>query len=121
VAIRTEGLTHIHLIVADLKRSLRFYKEAFGMEEQFWDGPDMVFLRTPGARDTVTLNARPDSRAMEKRGVDHFGFRRAPGQSLDEAIRIVEQAGGRLMERGEHAPGRLYAYVADPDGHVIEL
>jgi catechol 2,3-dioxygenase-like lactoylglutathione lyase family enzyme len=121
VAIRTEGLTHIHLIVADLKRSLRFYKEAFGMEEQIWEGPDTVFLRTPGARDTVTLNARPDRGAMAQSGVDHFGFRRAAGQSLEEAIRIVEQAGGRLIERGEHAPGRPYAYVADPDGYVIEL
>ena len=30
-------------------------------------------------------------------------------------------AGGRLVERGEHEPGRPYAYVADPDGHIIEF
>jgi catechol 2,3-dioxygenase-like lactoylglutathione lyase family enzyme len=36
-------------------------------------------------------------------------------------IRQVEAAGGRLVERGEHAPGIPFAYVADPDGYLIEL
>ncbi len=40
---------------------------------------------------------------------------------LEAAIAEVTAAGGSLIERGEHAPGRPYAYVADPDGHVIEL
>jgi catechol 2,3-dioxygenase-like lactoylglutathione lyase family enzyme len=58
--IKTEGLTHIHLLVSDLQRSLRFYRQVFGLEEMFWDGPHMVFLRTPGSRDTITLNDDPD-------------------------------------------------------------
>jgi predicted enzyme related to lactoylglutathione lyase len=40
---------------------------------------------------------------------------------LDEAVREVERAGGRVVERGEHAPGYPYAYLADPDGYVFEL
>jgi catechol 2,3-dioxygenase-like lactoylglutathione lyase family enzyme len=36
--IETEGLTHIHLVVSDLTRSLRFYQGAFGMEEMYRDG-----------------------------------------------------------------------------------
>jgi catechol 2,3-dioxygenase-like lactoylglutathione lyase family enzyme len=31
--IRTQGLTHIHLVVRDLDRSLRLYQQVFGMEE----------------------------------------------------------------------------------------
>jgi len=57
--IRTQGLTHIHLVVRDLERSLRFYKGVFGMEEQFRDGPCMVFLNTPGSSDLITLNEDP--------------------------------------------------------------
>ena len=53
--IRTQGLTHIHLVVADLQISLKFYCEVFGMQERFWDGPTMVFLNTPGSKDTITL------------------------------------------------------------------
>ena len=33
--IRTEGLTHIHLIVRDLSQSANFYQRVFGMEEMF--------------------------------------------------------------------------------------
>jgi len=36
-------------------------------------------------------------------------------------VRRAEQAGGRLVERGEHAPGMPYAFVADPDGYTIEI
>ena len=53
--IKTQGLTHIHLAVRDIQRSLAFYSEVFGMEVRFWDGPSMVFLGTPGAQDTFTL------------------------------------------------------------------
>jgi catechol 2,3-dioxygenase-like lactoylglutathione lyase family enzyme len=54
-------------------------------------------------------------------GVDHFGFRLKPNVDLDAAIAEVVQAGGKLVERGEHGPGSPYAYVADPDGYLIEL
>jgi catechol 2,3-dioxygenase-like lactoylglutathione lyase family enzyme len=54
--IQTQGLTHIHLMVGDLERSLRFYQGVFGMRELFRDGEAMVFLNTPGSRDSITLN-----------------------------------------------------------------
>jgi catechol 2,3-dioxygenase-like lactoylglutathione lyase family enzyme len=52
--IQTEGLTHIHLIVRDLGQSLRFYAQVFGMQELFREGSSMIFLRTPGGKDTLT-------------------------------------------------------------------
>lgn len=120
--IKTQGLTHIHLVVTNLDRSLHFYKAVFGLEERFRDGPKMVFLNTPGTNDLITLNE--DSTARERAGVcagiAHFGFRRN-GTDLDTAIRDVEAAGGKLVERGEHQPGSLFAYVQDPDGYLIEL
>lgn len=121
--IETEGLTHIHLVVSDLDRSLRFYESVFGMEEMFRDGPNMVFLRTPGSRDLITLNAAPEERdnAGRQGGVGHFGFRLKNIDDLSEAVAIIEAAGGRLVERGEHAPHVPFAYVADPDGYLIEL
>jgi catechol 2,3-dioxygenase-like lactoylglutathione lyase family enzyme len=114
-------LTHIQLTVSDVKRSLEFYQSVFGMEVQYWHGSKMVFLRTPGAKDTITLAQAGKGRPIASGGVAHFGFRRAEGQDLDGAIKAVEAAGGRLIERGEHAPGRPYAYVSDLDGYTIEL
>ncbi len=118
--IETEGLTHIHLLVADLARSLRFYREVFGFEELFWEGSTMVFLRPRNSNDTITLNEAPEG-AGRPGGIDHFGFRLVDKQELDSAIEEVTRAGGRLVERGERAPGRPFAYVADPDGYTIEL
>jgi catechol 2,3-dioxygenase-like lactoylglutathione lyase family enzyme len=65
--IRTQGLTHIHLVVRDLERSLRFYQGVFGMEERFRDGPKMVFLNTPGSEDLITLNEDPAAAAQIQR------------------------------------------------------
>jgi catechol 2,3-dioxygenase-like lactoylglutathione lyase family enzyme len=123
VAIRTEGLTHIHLVVRDLDRSLRFYRGVFGMEELFREGEGMVFLRTPGASDTITLRQgdSPDERPGDGGGIGHFGFRLIEEADLDRAVEEVEQAGGRLLRRGEHPDGQPFAYVSDPDGYVIEL
>ncbi|HEX5585826.1 MAG TPA: VOC family protein [Acidimicrobiia bacterium] len=121
--IETEGLTHLHIVVADLQRSLTFYETVFGMEEQYRSGPTMVFLRTPGAYDTITINedAERAADAGKRGGVDHFGFRLKNDDDIDRAIAEVEAAGGKLVERGNHAPGIPYAYVSDPDGYLIEL
>jgi catechol 2,3-dioxygenase len=121
--IRTEGLTHIHLVVRDLERSLRFYRDVFGMHELFREGSSMVFLRTPGAEDTVTLNADPALHhlAGDNGGIQHAGFRLIDKADLDRAVEEVIAAGGRLLRRGEHEPGHPFAYVADPDGYTLEL
>jgi len=120
--IKTKGLHHIHLVVADLDRSLRFYEGAFGMRELFRAGPKMVFLQTPGSSDLITLNEDPAERdnAGKSGGIAHFGFKLAEGD-LDEAVREIERAGGSVLSLGEHAPGVPFAYVADPDGYTIEL
>jgi catechol 2,3-dioxygenase-like lactoylglutathione lyase family enzyme len=54
-------------------------------------------------------------------GVAHIGFRLANKSDLETAIAEMEKAGRKNVSRGEHAPGVGYAYVADPDGYVIEL
>jgi catechol 2,3-dioxygenase-like lactoylglutathione lyase family enzyme len=121
--IETEGLTHLHIVVRDIGRSLRFYQAVFGMEEMFREGSTLIFLRTPGADDTLTLNEDPGLRddAGRSGGVQHFGFRLRDKADLDRVVEEVGAAGGRLLRRGEHEPGHPFAYVADPDGYTIEL
>jgi catechol 2,3-dioxygenase-like lactoylglutathione lyase family enzyme len=53
--------------------------------------------------------------------VSHFGFGLVGMTAVDEIVRQVERAGGKLLRRGEHAPGVPYVYFADPDGYVIEI
>jgi catechol 2,3-dioxygenase-like lactoylglutathione lyase family enzyme len=116
VAIEIGGIDHVHLHVSDVDRALRFYR-AFGAEEALRVGDRLVFLRLPRSRDVIAL----DGRAEHERNPAHVGLPLAGGGDLDVAIEAVVAAGGHLVERGEHAPGVVYAYVGDPDGNVIEL
>ena len=120
--IRTSGLTHLHLAVRDVRKSLKFYSDVFGMQVQFWVGEGMVFLNTPDSGDTLTLRqAGQDEPVGPGGGVGHFGFRLQNKNELEKAIQEVVAGGGSLMEQGEHQPGVPYAYVTDVDGYVVEL
>ena len=120
--IKSQGLSHLHLSVRDLKRSLKFYLDVFGMEVAFWAGPSMVFLNTPGSADLITLRQAKEGEPVGPGGgIGHFGFGLERKEDLDSAIQDVAQAGGVLVERGEHQPGRPYAYISDLDGYIIEL
>jgi catechol 2,3-dioxygenase-like lactoylglutathione lyase family enzyme len=120
--IKTRGLTHIHLMVKDVRRSLDFYKSVFGMEEKFWAGDGLVFLNTPGSNDAIALHqSTEDQPTGSGGGILHFGFQLENKSELDDAINQVVAAGGVLKKRGEFGPGMPFAYVADPDGYEIEL
>jgi catechol 2,3-dioxygenase-like lactoylglutathione lyase family enzyme len=80
----------------------------------------MVFLGSPGAGDVITLCEVDEGEPVGAAGVAHFGFAIGRDQ-LDESVAQVKRAGGKLLSRGEHAPGVPFAYFADPDGYVIEL
>lgn len=120
--IKTSGLTHIHLMVKDLRRSLNFYKTVFGMEETFWAGEGLVFLNTPGSSDAIALHqSEANQLTGTSGGILHFGFQLEDKADLDKAIDLIVAAGGALKKRGEFRPGLPFAYVSDPDGYEIEL
>jgi predicted enzyme related to lactoylglutathione lyase len=115
-AIRTAGLDHVHVGVRDLDAALAFYSAAFGAQEAFRVGPQLVFVRLGGG-EIVGLDGRPHA----ERAANHFGLTLAQGEDIDQATEEIVRAGGSVLERGEHAAGVPYAYVSDPDGNVIEL
>jgi catechol 2,3-dioxygenase-like lactoylglutathione lyase family enzyme len=117
--IRTHGLTHISLAVRDLERSLRFYAELFGAKEYYRDARS-IQVQGPGAHDVLAFELDPEH-AGQSGGIGHFGFRLVDPDDIDAAVELAVRAGGRLLRRGEFAPGLPYAYVADPDGYEIEI
>jgi catechol 2,3-dioxygenase-like lactoylglutathione lyase family enzyme len=124
--VRTRGLTHIQLTVRDLARSRRFYSHVFGMTDLFEAGPRAAFLRTPDAHDVITLAERPESgdSVGTTGGIEHFGFMLCSADDLETALREAGEAGGEVLEQGErvaHGLREVFAFVADPDGYVIEL
>ena len=54
-------------------------------------------------------------------GVAHFDFRLLNKSDLEHRILAVIESGGSLDERCEHRPEVPFAFVADPDGCVIEF
>jgi catechol 2,3-dioxygenase-like lactoylglutathione lyase family enzyme len=117
--VRTHGLTHINLAVRDLERALRFYEQVFGLRE-YGRGDGLVHTQASGRHDIITFAEDPTNAGLSG-GIAHFGFRLVNAGDIDRAIAEVEHAGGRLLRRGEFAPGLPYAYVADPDGYEIEI
>ena len=119
--ITAEGFNHLHLNVRDLPRSIRFYKEAFGLKVGFSAGPELIFMVPEAGGLSLALHlVKPDEPVGMAGGFQHFGFKLSVND-YDRAIEQVEQAGGKLVSRGKHGGQLPYAYVSDPDGYVIEL
>lgn len=118
--IKTTGLSHIHLYVRDPERSSAFYGRVFGFEERF-RVRDQLFASTPNQEVWLTFHQSDSDAVGSMGGVAHFGFARAESENFDAALQEIEQAGGRVLERGEHVPGMPYALAADLDGYVFEI
>lgn len=117
--VKTHGLNHVALSVADPERSLAFYSSVFGVREYFRDESTIQVLG-PGRYDVIAFE-RSRSRPATSGGVIHFGFRLIRPEDIDTAIEAVRAAGGTVVSRGEFGPGLPYAFVRDPDGIEIEL
>jgi len=117
--VKTYGLTHIALAVRDPERSLQFYSSVFGAREYFRDD-NQIQVQGPGPHDIIAFE-RATSTAGLVGGISHFGFRLTTASDIDVAVTEVERAGGKVLRRGEFAPGFPYAFVADPDGYEIEI
>ena len=119
--IKAEGFNHLHINVRDLARSIRFYKEAFGLKVGFSAGKDLIFMVPEGRGHSLALHeVGPDEPVGMAGGFQHFGFK-LDFNDHDRLIKQVEKAGGKLISRGKHGGKFPYAYVTDPDGYVIEL
>jgi catechol 2,3-dioxygenase-like lactoylglutathione lyase family enzyme len=117
--VKTHGLTHLSLDVLDPDRSLTFYEQVFGVKEYYRDETS-IQVQGPGDHDVIVFEKRP-KKAGATGGITHFGFRLIHPGDIELAVREVEAAGGKILRRGEFAPGFPFVYVEDPDGYEIEI
>jgi catechol 2,3-dioxygenase-like lactoylglutathione lyase family enzyme len=117
--IRTHGLTHIALAVADAKRSLRFYQQVLGVEAVY-QKEGFIQAQTPGSRDVLVFEEGKGA-VGQAGGVIHFGFRLVDAADIDLALRAVTAAGGKILSHGEFCPGEPYLFFTDPDGYEVEI
>ncbi|MGN6870323.1 MAG: VOC family protein [Solirubrobacteraceae bacterium] len=127
-------LDHVGLSVGDLDTACEFYSRAFGFARQleFEIAPHPVrglMLRhesgmrlelferegsSPGVQGATPIEA------LATRGYGHFAFA-AP--DIDSAFARALDAGARpVMEPGPSPePGVRFAFLADPEGNLVEL
>lgn len=103
--------------VRDLEAAAKFYVEAFDLREVFRN-EGIVFAGIPGTDSAVGLLLDPEAAGQ---GPQNIGFHVDHALNLDDVVRDLEAAGGRVLERGEHAPNVPFARVADPDGNEFEI
>src|SRR5471032_2773475 len=107
---------HAELLTPEPERSLRFFVEALGMEEEAVDGQS-VFLRGWGdyQRYSLKLTEAPEP------GLGHLALRARSAESLARLVAATEAAGhGIGWIDGDVGHGPAYR-CTDPDGHVLEL
>jgi predicted enzyme related to lactoylglutathione lyase len=101
--------------VADLDRALRFYKAAFGLDEVF-RMDEIVFAGVPGGDSAIGLLPDP---AAAGSGPMNVGFHVGHALNIDVVTKGVEMAGGKVVERGQHAPDVPFARITDVDGNEL--
>jgi catechol 2,3-dioxygenase len=110
---------HVHLNVADLDRSLAFYRDALGLgvsADARAAGLPMTFLAAGDYHHHVGLNAF-DPRQT---GLYHAAFVYPDRAELVRALRRLLAHGVRVDHATDHG-GSVALYLDDPDGNGIEL
>jgi lactoylglutathione lyase len=128
-----QAIDHVGLSVLKLDASSSFYEKAFGFEAEVpFELPGairgLMMIGESGVR--LELFQHPDSspglsgaaplQALATRGYGHFALAAA---DIDSVFERAQAAGASaLMEPGPSPePGVRMAFLADPEGNLIEL
>ncbi len=115
---------HIHLTVADLERSLAFYRDLLGFEVTMRYGDSAVFLSAGGYHHHLGLNTWAGKGANPPppghTGLYHFAILYPNRQELAKALKRLMEAHYPLQGTADHGVSEAI-YLADPDGNGVEL
>jgi len=116
--VRTHGLTHVSLSVADPDAALAFYGRLFGVRECVRE-VDTVQALGPGPHDVLVFERRQGHGV--RGGIDHIGFRLTDPADIHQARAEADALGATIVRQGEWGPGLPYLFLLDPDGNEIEI
>jgi catechol 2,3-dioxygenase-like lactoylglutathione lyase family enzyme len=120
--IKTEGMRHVALRVADVPRSKRFYTEVFGMRVVWQPDEDNAYLSSGSDNLALHHESGIDPAALKEGALDHIGFFVAELRQLEESFAWAQQRGIEIARPlRQHRDGTWSFYVKDPDGIVIQL
>jgi catechol 2,3-dioxygenase len=115
---------HVHLKVADIERSLMFWRDVMGFEVQQRFGDQAAFVSAGGYHHHIALNTwqskggpRP---ARNATGLFHVAIVYPDRIALGRAVQRVVDAGVPLLGASDHGVSEA-VYLDDFDGNGVEL
>ena len=118
------SIGHVHLKVANIERSLGFYRDILGFEVTQWYGEEAVFLSAGGYHHHIGLNtweslgAPPAPRRSA--GLFHLAILYPGRRDLAQALRWLVDADYPIDGASDHGVSEAL-YLRDPDGNGVEL
>ncbi|WP_257351880.1 VOC family protein [Pseudalkalibacillus decolorationis] len=112
---------HVHLTVSDLKRSLTFYTETLGFRV-LEETDNKVTLSTDNQTPLIIIEQEEKVLPKQQRttGLYHFAILVPNRRDLGAFIRHISESGYPVQGASDHLFSEA-VYLADPDGHGIEV
>jgi catechol 2,3-dioxygenase len=115
---------HVHLTVADLERSLSFYRDILGFEVTTTYGTQAVFLSAGGYHHHIGLNTWAGRKAVPPpeghTGLYHFAILLPSRLELAKVLKSLMEAEYPLDGFADHGVSEAI-YLRDPDNNGVEL
>lgn len=118
------NIGHVHLKVADLDRSLAFYRDLLGFEVTMMYGEQAAFISAGGYHHHIGLNtwhSKNGSPAPQTAtGLYHTAIVYPTRKDLAQILTRLRDAGYPLTGASDHGVSEAI-YLDDPDGNGVEL
>ncbi len=115
---------HVHLKVADINRSLQFYRDLLGFEVQQFYGDQAVFISAGGYHHHIGLNTWHSKNAgpapVRAAGLYHLAILYPERKDLAVILKRLLEADYPLTGASDHGVSEAL-YMNDPDGNGVEL
>jgi lactoylglutathione lyase len=119
-------LIHSMIRVADLERSVAFYKHAFGMEESHrleFPGFTLLYLREAesGFEIELTWNRGQNEPYTHGSGYGHMAFCVADLKQQHALLQRLGYTAGDIKQLSAPTGAARFFFTTDPDGYKIEV
>ncbi len=120
----TTRIGHVHLKVADIERSLKFYRDLLGFQVTQYYGNSAVFMSAGGYHHHIGLNTWHSKNASpaprDSAGLFHLAILYAERKELAVILKRLIDARHPLTGLSDHGVSEAI-YLDDPDQNGVEL